>query len=193
MKNPAFIHPAAVVESTDIGEGTRVWAWSHVMPGAAIGADCNIGEHCFIENDVTIGDRCTIKNMTSVWDGIKIDDNVFIGPSVVFTNDKYPRSRQDWELSRTVINRGVSIGAGAVILCGIEIRPFAMIAAGTVVTKSVPPFSLISGNPGRAKGYVCACGRPLTVKQDGNSTCEKCGRSYSLKEELVWKSGPALP
>ncbi|MBI4843173.1 MAG: N-acetyltransferase [Nitrospirae bacterium] len=192
MSKGVFIHPSAVVESADIGEGTRIWGWSHVMRGAKIGKNCNIGEHCFIENDVVIGDSCTIKNMTSVWDGILIEDNVFVGPSVVFTNDKYPRSRQEWEMSRTIVRRGASIGAGAVILCGIEIMPFAMIAAGAVVTKSAPPFTLVAGNPAEAKGHVCACGRNLGLK-GGEAGCSKCGRFYTLRDCLSWRGGPPLP
>lgn len=193
MDDSLSIHPLAVVESPNVGEGTRVWAWAHVMPGARIGKRCNIGEHCYLENDVIVGDECTIKNLSTLWDGITLEDHVFIGPGVVSTNDKYPRSKQNWELSRTVIHRWVTIGAGAVILCGISIGPFAMIAAGAVVTKSVPAFNLIAGNPGCVQGYVCACARPLKINQNNKIMCENCGRFYKFDEELKWSGGPALP
>ncbi len=185
MDSSAYIHPKAIVESPYIGEETRIWAWTHIMPEARIGKGCNIGENCFIENDVSIGDKCTIKNLVSVWDGVTLEKEVFVGPSVVFTNCKYVRSRQDWELSRTVVRKGVTIGAGAVIVCGINIEPFSMIAAGAVVTKSVPAFSLIAGNPGRFQGYVCVCARPLKKTQSDKIKCEYCGRLFGLKDNLT--------
>lgn len=193
MNTSVLIHPLAVVESPNIGKETRIWAWAHVMPRAHIGKACNIGEHCYIENDVIIGDECTIKNMVAIWDGITLGDHVFVGPGVVFMNDKYPRSRQNWQPSRTVIHRWVTIGAGAVILCGIEIEPFAMIAAGAVVTKSIPAFSLIAGNPGYIQGYVCVCAHPLKINQNHKIMCKNCSRLYKFEKNLIWTGGPPLP
>ena len=148
-----FIHPLSDVQSTSIGDNTRIWQFAVVLKGAAIGSDVNICAQCFVENDVRIGDRVTIKNGVQLWDGITIEDDVFIGPNVTFTNDKYPRSKQyPDEFMRTVVKRGASIGAGAVILPGISIGAGAMVAAGAVVTKSVPDGVLVMGNPAKSMG-----------------------------------------
>lgn len=152
---PAFKHPNALVESTNVGDGTRVWAFAHVLPGAVIGRDCNICDHVFIENQVAIGDRVTIKCGVQLWDGVRIEDDVFVGPNVTFTNDPFPRSRQHMErYSETWVRRGASIGANATILPGLTIGQGAMIGAGAVVTRSVPPFAVVSGNPARIQRYV---------------------------------------
>ncbi|GAB4422263.1 MAG: WxcM-like domain-containing protein [Anaerolineales bacterium] len=150
-------HPAAIVESKQIGGKTRIWAFVHILPGAKIGADCNLCDHVFIENDVVIGDRVTIKSGVQVWDGVRIADDVFVGPNVTFTNDPFPRSKQYPEsYSETVIQRGASIGANATILPGITIGANAMIGAGAVVTHNVPANAVVAGNPARIKGYVSA-------------------------------------
>ncbi len=194
MNKDIFIHPLAVVESSDIGEGTRIWAWTHIMPGAKIGRFCNIGEHCYIENDVKIGDYCTIKNGVCLWDGITLEDHVFVGPCAVFTNDKYPRSRaKDWELRRTLVKKYATIGAGAVILCGIEIGAFSMIGAGAVVTKSVPDFAVVAGNPAKILGYACFCGsivlKAKNLKRrkflEKEIICPKCGISYKYEDGKI--------
>lgn len=151
----AFIHPAALCESTTIGAGTRVWAFAHVLPGAQIGAGCNICDSVFIENDVLVGDRVTVKCGVQLWDGITVEDDVFIGPNATFTNDPFPRSRRPPPaFSRTVLRRGASIGANATILPGIEIGAGAMVGAGSVVTRSVPPNAIVSGNPAGIVGYA---------------------------------------
>jgi UDP-2-acetamido-3-amino-2,3-dideoxy-glucuronate N-acetyltransferase len=151
------IHPKAEVFSTTIGIGTRVWQFVVVLPKAKIGEDCNICSHCFIENDVVVGDRVTIKNGVSLWDGLRVEDDVFVGPNVSFTNDRFPRSRRPPEnFLQTVIEKGASIGAGAVILPGLTIGENAMIAAGAVVLKSVPGNAIVVGNPARIVGYVDA-------------------------------------
>jgi UDP-2-acetamido-3-amino-2,3-dideoxy-glucuronate N-acetyltransferase len=151
----AFVHPSALCESTSIGPGTRIWAFAHVLPGARLGTDCNICDGVFIENDVVIGDRVTIKCGVQVWDGISIEDDVFIGPNATFTNDRFPRSKVYPEaFARTIIRQGASIGANATILPGIEIGVGAMVGAGAVVTRSVPPNAIVVGNPARIKGYV---------------------------------------
>ena len=150
-----YKHPQALVETDHIGEGTRVWAFSHVLPGAVIGTGCNICDHVFIENDVVIGNRVTIKCGVQIWDGLRIDDDVFIGPNATFTNDLFPRSRQYPEkFSQTLIQQGASIGANATILAGNTIGRNAMIGAGAVVTKDVPPNAIVVGNPARITGYV---------------------------------------
>lgn len=150
-----FKHPQSLVESVKIGANTRIWAFAHVLPGAQIGADCNICDHVFIENDVVIGNGVTIKCGVQIWDGLRIDDNVFIGPNATFTNDLFPRSRQYPEkFSHTVIQQGASIGANATVLAGNTIGRNAMIGAGAVVTKDVPPNAIVVGNPARITGYV---------------------------------------
>ena len=148
---PSFlVHPTAAVESKNIGKRTRIWQFTIVLSGASIGDECNIGAHCFIESDVIIGNRVTIKNGVSVWDGLRIGNGVFVGPHVVFTNDKYPKSRSVFDNPlRTVIEDGVSIGAGAVILPGVTLGENCFIGAGSVVTKSVPPDITVAGNPAR--------------------------------------------
>src|SRR5687767_12976679 len=148
-------HPNALVESAAIGAGTRVWAFAHVLPGARIGRDCNICDGVFIENDVRVGDRVTIKCGVQLWDGVTIEDDVFIGPNATFTNDPFPRSKvYPSEFSRTVVGQGASIGANATLLCGIEIGARALVGAGAVVTRSVPPNAIVAGNPARIMGYV---------------------------------------
>ena len=152
-----FLHPQALCESPHVGEGTRIWAFAHVLPGARIGADCNICDHVFIENDVILGDRVTVKCGVQLWDGLRVEDDVFIGPNATFSNDKYPRSkRHDRELLQTWIGKGASIGGGATILPGLKIGARAMVGAGSVVTQDVPPRATVSGNPARIVGYVDA-------------------------------------
>ena len=152
-----FAHPSAIVESSRIGRNTRVWAFAHILPDASIGEDCNICDHTFIENDVIVGNRVTIKCGVQLWDGITLEDDVFVGPNATFTNDPFPRSKQYPEaFTRTVIRKGASIGANATILPGLTIGQHSMLGAGTVVTKDVPPFAIVVGNPARIIGYVQA-------------------------------------
>lgn len=154
MSKNYFVHPQALCESEKIGEKTRVWAFAHVLPNAVIGTDCNVCDHVFIENDVAIGDRVTIKCGVQIWDGIEIQNDVFIGPNVTFTNDKYPKSKIYPEaFLRTVVEEGASLGANSTILPGLKIGRGAMIGAGSVVTRNVPPFAKVLGNPARIVGY----------------------------------------
>ncbi len=180
MSKPFFAHELALVESSDVGEGTRVWPFAHVMAGAVVGSDCNIGEGVFIEEGAVLGDRVTVKNHSLIWHGVHIGDDVFIGPNVVFTNDLMPRVRfktgpNEW--LETVVEDGASIGANSTILCGIRIGRHAMIGAGSVVTRTVSPHALCYGNPARRHGWVCECGQVLSE----TLVCS-CGRSYSLDD-----------
>ena len=148
--NEPSIHPLTDVQSAAIGAGTRIWQFVVVLPGAKIGQDCNICSHCLIENDVVIGDRVTVKSGVQLWDGLRVGDDVFIGPNVTFTNDKYPKSRNiNFTLLSTRIEVGASIGGGATLLPGIVIGAYATVGAGTVVTKDVPPGTTVMGNPAR--------------------------------------------
>lgn len=150
-----FKHPEAIVEATAIGPRTRIWAFAHVLPGARIGADCNICDHVFIENDVQIGDRVTVKCGVQLWDGVALEDDVFVGPNATFTNDPAPRSRRrPAEFLKTCIKVGASIGANATILPGITVGRNAIVGAGAVVTQSVPTNAIVVGNPAYIEGYV---------------------------------------
>lgn len=145
-----MIHPLSDVQSANLGDDTRVWQFTVVLAGAVIGRNCNINAHCFIENDVIIGDNVTVKSGVYLWDGMRVEDDVFIGPNATFTNDKYPRSKQYPEkFAVTTIRRGASIGAGAVVLPGVTIGEGAMVAAGAVVTRDVMPNAVVAGNPAR--------------------------------------------
>jgi acetyltransferase-like isoleucine patch superfamily enzyme/dTDP-4-dehydrorhamnose 3,5-epimerase-like enzyme len=150
-----FVHSDARVETSSIGRGTRVWAFAHILPGAVIGEECNICDHTFIENDVIVGNRVTVKCGVQLWDGITLEEDVFVGPNATFTNDPFPRSRQYPEtFPRTLVRKGASIGANATILPGIVIGAGAMVGAGAVVTGDVPPNAIVVGNPARISGYV---------------------------------------
>ncbi len=148
-QEPPFIHPRSLVETEHIGPGTRIWAFVHVLEGAVIGADCNICDFTYIDEDVVIGDRVTIKGQVAVIDGMRIEDDVFIGPNASFTNDPFPRSKRPFHCETMVIGRGASIGAGAIFVPGVNVGEGAMVGAGAVVTKDVPPFTVVVGNPAR--------------------------------------------
>jgi acetyltransferase-like isoleucine patch superfamily enzyme len=152
-----FVHPAALCVSENVGTGTRIWAFTHVLPGARIGSDVNINDNVFVENDVVVGDRVTIKCGVQLWDGVRLGDDVFVGPNATFTNDRMPRSKQYPDrFLETTVEVGASIGANATILPGIRIGRMAMVGAGSVVTHDVPPFAIVVGNPARITGYVGA-------------------------------------
>ncbi len=179
-----FLHPKAIVETDHLGKNTRIWAFAHILKGAEIGTNCNICDHTFIESDVIIGNNVTIKSGVYLWEGLRIEDDVFIGPNATFTNDIRPRSKiYPDKFIRTYVKEGASIGANATIICGITIGKWAMIGAGSVVTKDVLDYSLVYGNPARVKGYVCECGRNLMFK-NSKARCE-CGKRYELENGIV--------
>jgi acetyltransferase-like isoleucine patch superfamily enzyme len=172
-----FRHPTAIVETAQVGEKTRGWAYAHILPGARIGEGCNICDHTFIENDVIIGDRVTVKCGVQLWDDIVVEDDVFIGPNATFTNDPFPRSKQyPDKYTRTIIRQGASIGANATILPGIEIGRNAMIGAGAVATQNVPPYAVVVGNPARITGYYDTRTSPIRLEKDAY------GKPASLRE-----------
>jgi UDP-2-acetamido-3-amino-2,3-dideoxy-glucuronate N-acetyltransferase len=187
MSDSVFIHPRALVETGDIGPGTRVWAFAHVMEGAVVGANCNVGDHAFIESGASLGDRVTVKNGCLIWHGVHIADDVFVGPNVVFTNDMTPRVRyrttaEDW-LNTEVAERA-SLGANSTILCGIRIGRNAFVGAGSVVTNDLPDHALVVGNPARQIGWACDCGHKLS----SDLICENCARTYvEIRAGLVEK------
>ena len=157
MNKQFFVHEKGICESSTVGKDTRVWAFAHVLPGAVIGAECNICDGVFIENDVIIGNRVTLKCGVQIWDGITLEDDVFVGPNVTFTNDKFPRSKiYPDAFLRTIIRKGASLGANSTILPGVTVGVNAMVGAGAVVTKSVPPNAIVVGNPAKIVGYVNA-------------------------------------
>ena len=180
-----FVHPHALVESSDIGANTRIWAFAHVMKGARIGSDCNIGDHAFIESGVVLGNNVTVKNGVSIWTNVTVEDNVFLGPNCVLTNDPNPRAylkKGPEALEPTLLKSNATIGANATLLCGITIGRYAFSWAGAVVLRSVPDFALIVGNPGRHIGWMCICARklPLAVSERiGNGcTCPHCHKRF---------------
>ena len=183
-----FVHEKAICDSPNIGAGTRIWAYSHVMERASVGRECNLGENVFVESGAVIGNGCTVKNGVAIWEGISLEDWVFVGPYAVFTNDLRPRAfikRNSEHLLPTLICYGATIGANATIVCGVTVGEFAMIGAGSVVTKDVPPQTLVIGNPARAVGGICYCGEGL----DTNDFCRACSLQLS-KNPLRRRSFP---
>lgn len=176
------VHSTADVQSSDIGDQTVIWQFSVILQGAKIGQNCNINCHTFIENDVVVGDNVTVKPGVYLWDGLKIEDNVFIGPNVTFTNDKYPRSKQYPDLfQKTILRKGCSIGANATILGGISIGESAIIGAGSVVTKDVPAYAILRGNPASIIGWVDKKGNKLKKLENGELTDTK-GQKYIVQK-----------
>lgn len=172
----AFVHPQALCESEQVGSNTRVWAFAHIMQGARVGEDCNICDHAFVETGASIGNRVTVKNNVLIWDKVIIEDDVFLGPGVVFTNDLNPRASFKKTPDRflvTKVGHGATVGAGAVVICGNDVGPMAFIGAGAVVTADVLPHALVVGNPARRVAWVCECGEKLSE----DLACS-CGRQF---------------
>jgi len=179
-----FYHPTALVEAgVTVGGGTRIWAFVHILAGAKIGTDCNVCDHAFIEGDVRIGDRVTIKCGVSLWDGMTVENDVFLGPNACFTNDKRPRSKQyPPEFAKTLLKEGCSMGANSTTLPGLVVGRWAMVGAGAVVTRDVPDYALVLGNPARLVGWVCQCGNKLPPAVDRRLICS-CGEVYEQVAE----------
>ena len=188
MENKYFIHETSFVdENVEIGEGTKVWHFCHIQRGAKIGKNCSLGQNVNISNNVVIGNCCKIQNNVSVYEGVTLEDDVFCGPSCVFTNDltpraKYPKGHSNYK--KTLIKRGASIGANATIVCGHEIGEWALVGAGAVVTCNVPPYALMLGMPAKQKGWVCECGQVLDAKNN-SFVCKNCGRKYLLEKKSL--------
>ena len=185
------IHPTAEVSpDAQVGEGTRIWHQAQVREGARIGRECILGKGVYIDRDVIVGDRCKLQNLASVYHGVRLADGVFIGPHAVFTNDRYPRAvnpdgslkgEDDWESGETQVGEGASIGAGAVILPGVNIGAWSVVAAGAVVTADVREHALVRGNPARFAGWACVCGRPLVMSEARTWWCEHCERDFRFE------------
>ena len=189
MSNPQiFIHPTAVIdEGAQIGASTRIWHFCHLMPGSRIGERCVLGQNVFVDNNALIGNGVKIQNNVSVYNGVELEDDVFLGPSMVFTNVINPRSfiERKQEFRKTLIRKGATIGANATILCGIEIGAYAMVGAGAVVTKSVPDYALMTGNPARQTGWVSKAGNTLHFDEKGVAICPESGGTYKLKTDRI--------
>lgn len=172
-----FSHEKALVDrEARIGEGTRIWAFTNIQAGAVIGSRCNICDGSFVEKGAVVGNRVTIKHHVAVFDGVTIEDDVFVGSNVAFINDRYPRSNRDndWKLEKTVIRKGATIGSNSSILCGVTVGAYAVIGAGSVVTKDVPAHAIVCGNPATIRGHACICGQRLNKRRK----CA-CGRKFS--------------
>lgn len=192
-----YIHPGAEVSpEATVGQGTRIWRQAHVREHAIIGENCNIGKGVYVDARVRIGANVKIQNHVSVFEGVTLEDGVFVGPHVCFTNDLFPRaitadgrlkSAEDWTITPTLVRYGASLGGGAIIRCGVTIGEFALVGAGAVVTRDVPPHALVLGNPARQRGYVCHCARPLSeVREEAEKrvgVCEVCGEIQLLSLE----------
>lgn len=181
LVKPYFAHAQALVETEDVGPGTRIWAFAHVLPGARIGSGCNICDHAFIETGVVLGNNVTVKSGVVIWQGVTVEDNVFLGPNCVLTNDPNPRAyikNAGEMLETTLIRANATVGANATILCGITIGRHAFIGAGAVVLKTVPNFALMVGNPARQVGWMCRCAKrlplPVPVNLYSSATCPQC-------------------
>lgn len=188
MANNFFAHTTAVIdEGAQIGEGTKIWHFSHIMPNCKIGNHCNIGQNVVISPEVILGNNVKVQNNVSIYTGVTCDDDVFLGPSMVFTNVINPRSavnRRD-QYAKTHVGKGVSIGANATIVCGNNIGEFAFIGAGAVVTKEVPAYALVVGNPAKQTGWMSEYGHKLSFNSEGIAECPESGQRYELKKGIV--------
>lgn len=189
MAGNNFIHASAIIdEGAQVGRDTRIWHFCHLMPRCKVGDGCTIGQNVYIDNEVTIGNNVKIQNNVSVYTGVIIEDDVFLGPSMVFTNVINPRSFIDRrkEFKKTIVRKGATIGANATVLCGVEIGSYAMIGAAAVVVDNVFPYALVIGNPARQIGWVSEAGITLDFTADGLATCPQTGKKYRLKNEVVF-------
>lgn len=185
-----YAHPTAVIdEGCQIGQGTKIWHFSHIMPNCKIGENCNIGQNVVISQDVVLGNNVKVQNNVSIYTGVICEDDVFLGPSMVFTNVINPRSavNRKNQYAKTVVKKGASIGANATIVCGHDIGKYAFIGAGAVVTKNVPDYALVVGNPARQTGWMSEYGHKLKFDQDGNALCPESGEKYRYENTKVTK------
>lgn len=185
-----YAHPSAVIDAgCQIGAGSKIWHFSHLMAGAVLGPQCNIGQNVFIANGVTLGANVKVQNNVSIYEGVICEDDVFLGPSMVFTNITNPRSAvvRKGQYTVTVVRKGASIGANATIVCGHEIGAFAFVGAGAVVTKSVPAYALVVGNPARRVGWMSEYGHRLSFDEQGDAVCPESGERYRLQDQIVIK------
>jgi len=183
-----FAHPTAVIDDgCKIGEGTKIWHFSHIMPNCTLGKNCNIGQNVVVSPDVVLGNNVKVQNNVSIYTGVTCDDDVFLGPSMVFTNVINPRSavNRKNEYAKTHVGKGTSIGANATIVCGHDIGKFAFIGAGAVVTKNVPDYALLVGNPARQTGWMSEYGHKLIFDKEGKATCSESGQVYQLQNNVV--------
>lgn len=186
--NNYYAHETAIIdEGCTIGEGTKIWHFSHIMPGCTLGRGCNIGQNVVVSPDVVLGNNVKVQNNVSIYTGVTCDDDVFLGPSCVFTNVTNPRSgvNRRGQYSKTHVGKGASIGANATIVCGHDIGQYAFIGAGAVVTKTVPDYALLVGNPARQMGWMSEYGHRLQFDKDGRATCPESGQVYELKDGAV--------
>ena len=184
-KDNYFAHEKAIVDSDNIGENTRIWAFSHVLYGSKVGKNCNICEHVYIENNVILGDDVTVKCGVYIWEGVIIEDKVFIGPCTTFTNDKHPRSKQYPEdYLKTIVKQGATLGANSSIMCGITIGEWSTVGMGSVVINDIRPYEVVVGNPCRVIGHNCECGMRLSFDTNNKAQC-KCGLKYKKNDLIV--------
>lgn len=183
-----FAHPSAIIdEGCQIGEGTKIWHFSHIMPNCKLGKNCNLGQNVVVSPEVVLGNNVKVQNNVSIYTGVICDDDVFLGPSMVFTNVINPRSavNRKSEYAKTHVGKGASIGANATIVCGHDIGKFAFIGAGTVVTKTVPDYALVIGNPSRQVAWMSEYGHKLEFNKEGYATCKESGQTYQLENNKV--------
>lgn len=188
QENKFFVHESSYVDDgVSIGEGTKIWHFSHISKGAEIGSGCNLGQNVFVGNDVRIGNKVKIQNNVSVYEGVELEDYVFCGPSMVFTNVRTPRCEfprnTAADYKKTLVKRGASIGANATIVCGTTLGRNAFVGAGSTVTKDVPDYAVVYGNPAQIKGYMCACGDTIVSAEAEKLECKRCGVSVSIQKK----------
>jgi len=183
-----FVHPTAIVDAgCQIGDGTKIWHFCHLMSRCVIGESCIIGQNVFVADGVKLGNRVKVQNNVSIYDGVECEEDVFLGPSAVFTNVLNPRSfiERKSEFKKTLLRKGATIGANATIVCGHTVGRYALVGAGSVVTHDVPDYALVAGNPARQIGWVSACGHTLAFDEEGLATCPECGHRYKLTDNKI--------
>jgi UDP-2-acetamido-3-amino-2,3-dideoxy-glucuronate N-acetyltransferase len=185
-----FAHPTAVIdEGCEIGEGVKIWHFTHLMRGCKISDGCSLGQNVFVGANVVLGRNVKVQNNVSIYEGVICEDDVFLGPSMVFTNVMNPRSaiERKTEFRQTIVRKGATLGANATIVCGNEIGAYAFIGAGAVVTKPIPAYALVVGNPAKQKGWISEAGHPLSFDKDGKAICKGSNEIYMIKEGIVFK------